>query len=139
MLLKFLGKYRDLGLLILRLGVGAAFIVHGIGKFMVGSDAFKNVGAAMGLLGIPGSAETWGIVVAATEAAGGLLLLIGLAYRPACLVLAFTMALATAHLYVNAKMRSMKDFPSTSHPLKMAFVFIGLACVGPGRFSVDKD
>jgi uncharacterized membrane protein YphA (DoxX/SURF4 family) len=32
-----------------------------------------------------------------------------------------------------------REFKSYSHPLKLVFVFIGLACVGPGRFSIDKD
>jgi hypothetical protein len=32
-----------------------------------------------------------------------------------------------------------RDFKIYSHPLKMAVVFFGLAFIGPGRFSIDKD
>ena len=32
MLLKFLGKYRDVGLLVLRLGLGIMFMAHGLPK-----------------------------------------------------------------------------------------------------------
>jgi hypothetical protein len=46
------------------------------------------------------------------------------------------MGMATLQLASDAKTR---DFKVYSHPLKMAVVFIGLAFVGPGRFSIDKD
>ncbi len=139
MLLKFLGKYRDAGLLFLRIGIGLCFVIHGITKFSGGVDDLAKVGKAMALLGAPGSAGMWGAIAAATEAFGGALLILGLAYRPICILLAFTMMMATAHLYFNAKMRRLSDFPVVSHPLKMAIIFVGLATIGPGRFSIDKD
>lgn len=139
MLLKFLAKYRDAGLLIMRIGLGACFFLHGLLKLMGGREKLAGVGSAMDLLGLPGSSQFWGIVAAVTEAFGGILLMVGLAYRPICLLLMFTMMMATAHLYINAKMRTLADFNTTSHPLKMALVFFGLAFIGPGRFSVDKD
>ena len=139
MLLKFLAKYRDAGLLVMRIGLGVCFFLHGLLKLMGGREKLAGVGSAMDLIGIPGSPQFWGIVAAVTESFGGILLIVGLACRPICLVLTFTMVMATADLYFNAKMRTLADFSQVSHPLKMAFVFLGLAFVGPGRFSVDKD
>lgn len=135
MLFKFLGKYRDTGLLILRLGVGGAFIVHGLPKLTGGIDDWTKLGKAMSHLGLDIFPAFWGFMAAATEGIGGVLLILGAFYRPICLMLAFTMTVATLTLALPKS----RDFKFYSHPLKMAFVFIGLACVGPGRFSVDKD
>lgn len=135
MLLKFLAKYRDTGLLILRLGLGAAFIMHGLPKLTGGMDDWTKYGKAMAIIGIDFAPTFWGFMAAVTEGIGGVLLILGAFYRPICLMLAFTMTMATLTLALPKN----RDFKLYSHPLKMAFVFIGLACIGPGRFSVDKD
>lgn len=135
MLLKFLGKHRDTGLLILRLGVGAAFIVHGLPKLTGGPEDWVKFGKAMSHIGIDFFPVFWGFMAAVTEGIGGVLLIIGAFYRPICLLLAFTMTMATLTLALPKN----GEFKLYSNPLKLAFVFVGLACVGPGRFSVDKD
>jgi putative oxidoreductase len=135
MLLKFLAKYRDAGLLLLRLGLGVAFIIHGMPKLAGGPKTWAFYGKSMGLLGIDFFPVFWGFMAAVTEGIGGVLLILGAFYRPVCLLLTFTMAIATLTLAAPRD----RDFKSYSHPLKMAFVFFGLAFIGPGRFSIDKD
>ena len=135
MLLKFLGKHRDTGLLIMRIGLGIAFVIHGLPKLTKGPEAWKTVGAAMGNIGIHVYPEIWGFMAALTESLGGVLLILGLFYRPICLLLAFTMTVATLKHYKGGD-----DFMNkTSRPLELAIVFLGLSFIGPGRFSVDKD
>jgi putative oxidoreductase len=137
MLLKFLGKHRDTGLLILRLGVGFAFIIHGLPKILGGPKVWHGLGEAMGHVGIHFLPIFWGFMAAITEGIGGVLLMIGAFYRPICLLLTFVMMVATLTL---GWPDGPKEFSNKqSHPFKMAFVFLGLACVGPGRFSIDKD
>ena len=136
MLLKFLAKYRDGGLLFLRIGLGIAFVIHGLPKLTGGPKVWKGIGSAMSQLGLGQWPEVWGFLAAFTEGIGGVLLVLGAFYRPICLLLAFTMFVATLQLSSDAKTR---DFKIYSHPLKMAVVFFGLAFVGPGKFSVDKD
>jgi putative oxidoreductase len=135
MLFKFLGKYRDPGLLILRLGLGALFLMHGIPKLAGGPKAWAKLGAAMGNLGIDFFPVFWGFMAAVTEGIGGVLLMVGLFYRPVCVLLCFTMIVAT----LTHKKSGDGFMEKTSRPLELAFVFLGLATVGPGRFSVDKD
>jgi putative oxidoreductase len=135
MLLKFLGKYRDTGLLILRLGVGAAYIIHGLPKLLGGPKTWTALGHSMKYIGLDVFPTFWGFMAALTEGIGGVLLILGIFYRPVCVLLSFTMLIATLTLAVPKN----RDIKNALHPLKMAFVFIGLACVGPGRFSVDKD
>jgi len=134
MLLKFLGKYRDTGLLIMRLGLGAAFIIHGLPKLTGGPKVWAGLGKAMGHIGIDFFPAFWGFMAALSEGIGGVLLIIGVFYRPICLLLMFTMIIATLSQFGPGRFKEYY-----SHPLKMAFVFLGLACIGPGRFSVDKD
>ena len=135
MLLKFLGQYRDTGLLIMRIGLGIAFLLHGLPKLVGGPKMWTGLGKSMGHLGIDFLPTFWGFMAAFAEGIGGLLLILGLAYRPICLMLAFTMLVATLTL-AAPKGRDFKDY---SHPLKLIFVFVGMACIGPGRFSIDKD
>ncbi len=135
MLLKFLGKYRDAGLLFLRVGLGAAFIMHGLPKLTEGPKLWSVLGKSMGELGIHFFPAFWGFIAAATEGIGGIFLILGFCYRPVCLLLAFTMVVATLTLASGKS----ADFTAYSHPLKMAVVFFSLAFVGPGKFSIDKD
>ena len=135
MLLKFLGKYRDAGLLFLRIGLGAAFIVHGLPKLTGGPKAWAALGNSMNTIGIDFFPAFWGFMAAATEGIGGIFLILGFCYRPVCLLLYITMVIATlTHASVKKP-----DFNEYSHPLKMAVVFFSLAFIGPGKFSIDKD
>ena len=135
MLLKFLGKYRDVGLLLMRIGLGIMFMLHGLPKLLAGPRTWAGVGVAMGNLGIHFYPKVWGFLAATTEGIGGLLLAIGIFYRPVCVLLAFTMTVACLKHYSSGD-----DFMNkTSRPLELAIVFFGLSFVGPGRFSVDKD
>jgi len=135
MLLKFLGKYRDLGLLVMRLGLGVMFLLHGLPKLTGGPKMWTVLGGAMGNFGIHFYPIAWGFLAAVTEGIGGVLLVLGVFYRPTCLLLTFMMIVATTMHATSGDDFMMK----TSRPLELAFVFFGLAFVGPGRFSIDKD
>ena len=135
MLLKFLGKYRDAGLLILRLGLGLMFCLHGLPKLAGGPKLWTALGKNMAHLGIDFFPVFWGFMAAATEGIGGILLILGFCYRPVCLLLTFTMVIASLKLH-----HDKADFQSAaSRPIELAIVFLGLAFIGPGRFSIDKD
>lgn len=135
MLLKFLAKYRDAGLLVLRLGLGIMFLLHGLPKLTGGPKMWAGLGAAMGNVGIDFFPIFWGFMAAVTEGIGGLLLVLGVFYRPTCLLLCVVMIVATTkHLHAGDHFVNV-----ASRPLELAFVFFGLAFIGPGRFSIDKD
>ena len=134
-MLKFLGKYRDAGLLFLRVGIGAAYIMHGLPKLTDGPKVWATLGKSMGVLGIHFLPTFWGFMAAATEGIGGILLVLGFCFRPVSLLMAFTMVVATLTMASGKN----ADFNAYSHPLKMAIVFISLAFIGPGKLSIDKD
>jgi putative oxidoreductase len=129
-----LGRYTNFGLLVLRIGVGAMMIVHGYPKLIGGPDKWVKIGSAIGNFGIHSYPGFWGFMAAFSEAIGGLLVLLGLAFRPACLLIMCTMIVASVSHYYRGD-----DLAAMSHAVELAFVFFGLFFIGPGRFSVDKD
>ena len=131
----FANRYRthDLGLLLLRVGIGVMFTLHGYPKLTGGMEAWTQVGGTMKLVGINFAPAFWGFLAAAAEAVGGQLLAIGLFFRVACVFLLGTMIMATImHL------SSGDDFNAYSHALESAILFLSLAFIGPGRYSVDQ-
>ena len=132
MILSALGRFKDLGLLVLRLGMGAMFIVHGWPKLQGGVERWTQVGGAMGNLGITWQPALWGFMAALSEFGGGICLILGFAFRPACILMAFTMLVATL---MHLKTQGVAE---ASHAIESLSVFLGLLFVGPGKFSVDK-
>lgn len=131
-LLVSLGKYRDFGLLVMRLGLGVMFVLHGYPKLTGGAESWEKVGSAMAYVGVTALPALWGLLAACAETFGGVLLILGVLFRPACLALLATMAVAaTMHLGRG------DGFAGASHALELAFVFFGLLLIGPGRHSLD--
>lgn len=123
----------DFGLLLLRVGIGLLFTIHGYPKLIGGPETWTAVGGAMGQLGIHAAPTVWGFLAAVAEAVGGQLLAVGLFFRVACVLLLGTMVVATIqHLSLG------DDFNTYSHALEAAVLFAGLLFVGPGRYSVDQ-
>lgn len=122
----------DLGLLLLRIGLGAIFIVHGYPKMFGGPEVWKNLGGAMGLWGIHFSPVFWGCMAALSEFFGGIFLVFGLGTRLFAVLLTITMAVAaTMHFSMQP------GFAAAAHPLSLAVVFLSLVFTGAGRFSLD--
>jgi putative oxidoreductase len=121
----------DIGLLILRLGFGLGFVYfHGWGKIVGGPDRWAGVGGAMGNFGITAGAQWWGLAAALAETAGALCIAAGLFFRPMALALAFVMLAATVNHVVTGQ-------GTPAHSFKNIWVFLGIAVIGPGRYSVD--
>jgi len=126
-----LERYRDHGLLILRLGVGLGFFwFHGLPKLTGGVESWQGTGGAMESLGVTFAPAFWGFLAAAAESLGGLLFAAGLFYRPITLALAAVMFVATVMHYGTGR-------GTPSHSFKNFFFFVGLLAIGPGRFSLD--
>jgi len=123
----------DLGLLVLRVGIGIMFTIHGYPKLIGGPEKWAEIGSVMKSFGINESPVTWGFLAAVSEAVGGQLLAFGLFFRIACLFLLGTMLVATATHLMNGD-----DFNGYSHALEAAFLFLGLLFAGPGKYSVDQ-
>ncbi|MGV3546645.1 MAG: DoxX family protein [Pedobacter sp.] len=128
-----LGKYRNTGLLILRVGLGAMMMVHGLPKIMGGPEMWTGLGGSMKVIGINFLPTFWGLMAALAEGIGGFLLLLGLFFRPVNMLLAFTMLIAALVHFGKGE-----GIMGASHAIEVGIVFFSLIFIGPGKFSVDK-
>jgi len=131
--LSSLSKFRNTGLLLLRVGVGFLFILHGYPKLLGGPDMWHGVGGAMGRIGVTAFPAVWGFLAGLVETLGGVFLIIGFFFRPTTLLLTFVMAIASLH-----HLGAGEGIMGAAHALKMGAVFLGLSFIGPGKYSVDK-
>jgi len=129
-----LAKYRNSGLLILRIGLGIMMMLHGFPKLSGGPNTWTAVGGSMKLIGIDFIPVFWGLMAGLTESIGGLFLVLGLFFRPVLLLMAFTMVIAATGHLSDPKQGIM----AASHAIELGFVFVGLLFIGPGKYSIDK-
>ena len=130
-----MGTARELGLLMLRLGVGASCFSHGAQKLFgwFGGGGIEETAEAMSSMGFePGDANAR--LAGVLEAGGGALLALGLATGPVGAVL-------TGNMIVASSVQAPNGFFNTEggHELPVTYALVGtmLALTGPGRFSVD--
>ncbi len=124
-------RWMDIGLLVLRLGFGLGFLYfHGWDKLMGGPERWAGVGGAVEHLGIGFGHTFFGFLAAFAEGIGGLLIALGLFFRPAALLLAGTM-------FVAWVMHITTGNGTPAHAFKNMWVAMGLSLIGPGRYSLD--
>lgn len=120
------------GLLVLRIGIGLIFIIHGVPKLMGGVEGWTQLGSTMSIVGISFAPAFWGFMAAATEVVGGLFIILGLLHRLVAFMLLFTMIIALI-VHVTAG----DPFTIYSNALKALVVFVALVITGPGAYSLD--
>ena len=127
--LNFLPRSVDLGLLVLRLGVGLSFFwLHGLGKAMKFSELLQKFPDPLGI-GHPASAT----LATFAEAVCTLLLAIGLFTRFAALNIAITMAVA----FFIVKKAALTGADNGELPYLYLLAVLPLLIAGGGRFSLD--
>jgi putative oxidoreductase len=134
--LGFLGRYRDAGLFILRVGIGVCFLIHGWPKIS-NPDMWERLGGAVGVLGFapPAAvAKVFGFLAALAEFGGGICLILGFLFRPACILMSCTMAVALA-----THLKKGDGFGVYSHALESLILFFSLIFIGPGKISIERD
>lgn len=127
-----LSAFRDLALLIFRLGLGGMFMWHGWPKIVGGPATWERLGQAMATFGISFAPTFWGFMASFSEFAGGLLLAIGLFYRFAAFLLFFTMFTA-----FSSQIAGDKGLSKASQSLENSFSFFAAIFIGPGKYSLD--
>jgi len=132
MRLAFLAKYREAGLLLMRVSLGLLFILFTAPVLIAGPKAWAHFGAGAGHFGLNAHFQIWGFLGALLGCLGGVLMIFGLFFRIGVL---FLLVLALGHaigVYDETGFRAA--LPS----VEMCFVLAGLLFVGPGTYSVDK-
>lgn len=128
--MKFLDN-KDLGILIFRVGIGIAFILHGIPKLTGGEEVWIKVGSAMSFLGIQQFHMYWGLLAALAEVVGGIFLATGVFFRTALFSLLFTMIVATV-----MKISKGMTFKEYAHSLELGIALLAFIFIGVGKYKL---
>ena len=131
----------DLGILLIRVGVGLIFLFAGLGKLM-GIEG--TIGFFTGLFGAA-LAPMLAWIVALTEFTGGLALLLGLFPRTYGVLLSMIMLTALISVQFPAMLGEMADgtpfyqaFRGISSGLLLLLSSLAIALLGPGRYSIEE-
>lgn len=128
---------RDLGLLLLRVGIGVSMLaLHGWGKISGGPEVWERVGGNMSHLGITAFPVVWGFLAAFSEFVGSILLILGLFFRPAALLLAFTMLVASLRHLSLPEGQPGSGWMGASHALELMTVYLALFLTGAGKLAL---
>jgi len=127
---------KDVGLLLIRLGIGISMLAfHGYDKITGGPDLWRGVGGAMSHVGVGFAPVLWGFLAAFAEFGCSILLILGVLFRPAALMLGFTMFVAVlVHMNMPAEQPNA-GFSGASHAIELMVVYVGLFLTGPGRYA----
>jgi putative oxidoreductase len=126
-------KYRDYGLLVLRIGLGAMFLYHGAPKLFGGPEMWSKIGLAAGNLGLSFFPVFWGFMAAVAEFVGGLGIISGLFFTPACILLVINLTVAS-----STHFRAGQGLGMASHAIEDGIVFLSLLFIGPGKYTLDR-
>ncbi|MFV0415677.1 MAG: DoxX family protein [Chthoniobacterales bacterium] len=129
---KFLN--RDVGLLILRIAVGGLMLFHGIAKLSKGLDGLKGMMAGRGLPEVMAYGAYVGEILAP------ILIIIGLATRPAAALVAFTMltAIYVAHSADIFTLSERGGGLAIELPLLFLLGSLALVFTGSGKLGLRK-
>lgn len=150
---------RDLGLLLLRVMVGAIFVIHGYPKIFGGPGKVEKVhpkvrqhlgagfDAAMehgSIASFRGNVEGMGLpmpgimawVAALAEFGGGILLILGWLTRPVALIMSGNMVVAITRVHWKNGLVGQGGY---EFPLSLLGSLVALVLAGPGAISIDGD
>lgn len=131
--LAFLDRFKDAALLIARFVVGTFFMfVHGYPKLSGGPERWERVGSALSTLGIDEFHVYFGFLAGLFEFVGGILLVLGLWFRPASLGIFLVLIVASARNLIT------DGWFAAAHPIEVMMLMLVFAVVGPGKYSVQR-
>ena len=126
-----------LAVLILRLFLGFAFMMHGSQKLLgaFGGGGIASVAGMLSKLGVEPS-HIWAWVLSITEFVGGVCVLLGILTRFWAAGLVIDMAIAIAKVHIpNGFFASQHGFEL---PLAFGVMALVILLTGPGSLSVDR-
>jgi len=126
-------QIRNVGLLLLRVGLGIMFILHGYPKVFGGPEMWSEVGSSLQSIGIDSAPMFFGFMAGIAEFFGGAFILFGLFFKPSLIILMIVMLTASAtHIAAG------DPFSIYSHSIELAIVFFSLLFIGPGNYNLGK-
>ncbi len=122
-------RHMELGLTLIRIGIGLLFIKSGWTKVHAGSEMWTYLGSQMQSFGITFAPTAWGLAATLAEFCGGIALVLGSGTRFFASLMAIVMMVAISKHITNSE-----DF---MYPLSLLIIFVGLIIAGAGQYSMD--
>ena len=132
-MLKFLGKYREAGLLLLRASVGLIFILICGPVLLAGEHRWGQFGSAMRVFNFHSHLDWWGFLGALAGCVGGIFMILGFAFR-----IGLFLAALPALVHAIAVFHHENGLYPVIIPIEAVIVLVCLSFIGPGKYSVDK-
>ena len=127
--MNFLNRLHPVGLLVLRLALGAVMIAHGYQKVFGGMPQFMRMLSDMGI-------PAWmGYLTAAAEFGGGILLVIGFLTRFAAFAIFIDMLVAICKVHLAHGFFSKNG--GFEFPMTLAAIAFSLILTGGGPIAMD--
>lgn len=124
-------RKKDVGLLIMRLGLAAVLLWHSVPKLIGGAPAWKSVGTTMDFINLGLPVSFTGLLSLALETLCSIGLIFGYLFRFSSSVL-FVLLLLYSFNYFNVAYKTLMMWS-----LALTSVFLGLVFTGPGRYSLS--
>lgn len=134
MRMQFLAKYREAGLLLIRVSLGALIIVLTGPVLLSGPGRWASFGRGIQNLGLHSHYQFWGFCGALIGCLGGALMIFGLFFRPGVLLV-----LAIVFTHILGFLARTRGASVGMDAVELCVILIGLLFVGPGKYSVDKN
>ena len=129
--------YKDLGLLVVRIGIGLSMLIfHGLDKIKGGPELWTKLGGDMSVVGINFLPIFWGFMAGFSEFFCSFLLILGIFFRPAAFLLAMTMLVAVIYHLNIPEGNPGAGWSGASHALEFMTIYIALILTGPGKYKV---
>lgn len=127
MRLAFLAKYREAGLLLIRVSLGLLFILYTAPALISGPKAWAYFGAGASHFGLHSHFQFWGFVGLLLGCLGGILIIFGLLFRIGVLLV---LVLAVGHALA---LYQENGFFVAMPSIELCAVLIGILFLGPGK------
>jgi putative oxidoreductase len=126
-------KYKNIGLVTLRIGIGIMLFFHGLHKLTAGVTEWEKLGIEfIKIIGITVFPGFFGFLAAFFQLAGGICIALGWLCPMASAAVATTTVVATIVLLYQGD-----SFSHYSHPIEMSIMLISFIMIGPGKYSLD--
>ncbi len=126
-------QLREIGLLILRIGLGLLLILRGYPKVFGGPEQWIEVGLSLQYINTEFAPMFFGFIIGIAELFGGLFMLSGLFFIPTLIVLLMFMIFT-----IVEHSGAGQDFLTISHSIELGIVFLSMLFIGPGKYSLDE-
>src|SRR3712207_5123889 len=126
----FLAKYREAGLLLMRVSLGVLFVILTGPVLLAGSARWAAFGSGIRSVGLHSNYQLWGFLGALAGCVGAALMIFGLFFRPGVLLV-----LAVTLVYTLGVMDG-GGFRAALAAVELCAMLVGLLFVGPGKYSV---